>query len=78
VRVGLEIHNLKTNEKYRSKISLVDLAEPEKHYSNDPSNKGIVALSKCLFAFANREKLVPCRDNKFTQALKDSFNANVL
>lgn len=75
VRVGLEVHNLKTNEKYRSRISLVELASPEKLYSSEA--KAANAVSKCLVAFGNREKLVPCREHRLTQVLKDSFNANV-
>lgn len=64
----------------------MELADPDRIHSNDPAllrelsanAKSLSALSKCLFAFNSKEKIVPCRDNKFTQALKDSFNSSVL
>lgn len=72
VRIGLEIHNVKTYEKYRARATLVNLIDCDHH-----SAKGLSALSKCLYSFNQKEKIVPCRDNKLTQALKECFSANV-
>ncbi len=83
VRVSLEVHSIKTNEKYRSKISLVDLADSDRVPSSSSDQihnvkGGLGPLAKCLAQFGCREKLVSCRESRLTQVLKDSFNPNVL
>lgn len=82
----LEITNKKTQEKYHSKINLIDLAGAEKLVTQDPIisketasiNKSLTALSNVILALSNKQSHIPYRDNKLTYILKDSLNSNVI
>jgi len=85
--VILDIHNRKTQEKYRSKINLIDLAGSEKVFSSDSAmnkesswiNKSLSALSNViLFINSNKSGCGLYRDSKLTHLLKDSLVLKVL
>lgn len=93
ITIILEFKNIKSQERYSSKISFVDLAGAEKYGSslntNTSSsheglkettsiNKSLTALTNVISAIYNKHEHIPYRDNKLTMILKDSLNDKVI
>uniref|UniRef100_A0A7S3G887 Kinesin motor domain-containing protein n=1 Tax=Palpitomonas bilix TaxID=652834 RepID=A0A7S3G887_9EUKA len=67
-----------------SKLTLVDLAGPEKHKPGDGQwvtevtkiNQGLTALSRCIYALAEGAPHVPYRESKLTRVLQDCLGGS--